>query len=330
MASTILFVDSFDHYTTNAQFLKKWTSGSNNPAPTTVGRNGTKGMRLNGFGSILEKGIPNTAEGGISWAYKPSGFNGNLLYVQNAIEPHLRFYTDSGGHIRVDRWNSTNLGASSKSLSIGVYYDIEIHWLIHASAGKVDVWVDGDLWLSITGANTKGLNAAVVDFVRFFGVGATDDLDDVVIWSGDTPLGPNRVECLLPSGNGATSNLVGSDADSTDNYLHVDEATPDDDSTYVESSTPGDKDTYACSNLSSATGAVLAVQISAYARKTDAGARSIVTIARSGGGTEEDSSPVGLPSTYGYLSDVRPTKPGGGAWAVADVNAAEFGVKVDA
>jgi hypothetical protein len=136
------------------------------------------------------------------------------------------------------------------------------------------------------------------------------------------------VECLFPNGNGASSQWVGSDGNSTDNYLLVDEAAPNDDTDYVTSATVGDKDTYAYSNLTPGSGSVYAVQIAAWARKTDVAERKIATIARTT--SEQDSADRTLATTYTYYLDVRNTRPGGGAWSISDVNGAEFGVKVTA
>ena len=105
---------------------------------------------------------------------------------------------------------------------------------------------------------------------------------------------------------------------------------PNDDTEYVESSTAGHKDTYAYGNLATASGTVYAVQPVPYAKKNDAGpSRSIVSVARLSG-TEEDSAVKTLSTSYAYFGDIRATKPGGGQWTIADVNSAEFGVKVNA
>jgi hypothetical protein len=123
--------------------------------------------------------------------------------------------------------------------------------------------------------------------------------------------------------------LAGSDGNSTNNYLLVDEATPNDDTDYVSSATPGDKDTYAYSNMNATAGTVFGVQPVPAARKDDAGARSIVTIARLSG-TEVDGPVKTMATTYAYYADMRETKPGGGSWSISDVNSAEFGVKINA
>jgi hypothetical protein len=76
-------------------------------------------------------------------------------------------------------------------------------------------------------------------------------------------------------------------------------------------------------------GTIHGIQILPYAKKTDVGARSLVSVARHSG-SETDGPVKSLSSAYTYLPDIRETKPGGGAWAIADVNGAEFGVKINA
>jgi hypothetical protein len=166
------------------------------------------------------------------------------------------------------------------------------------------------------------------------GVISLTDFDDLYVCdgTGSAPandfLGDCRVEAIFPSGNGNSSVLVGSDGNSTDNYLLVDEAAPNT-TDYVESSTVTDKDTYAYGNLAATTGTVFGVQPVPFAAKTDAGTRSIVSVARVSA-TEVDSAAKTLSTTYTYYPDVREAKPGGGAWAIGDVNGAEFGVKINA
>jgi hypothetical protein len=143
--------------------------------------------------------------------------------------------------------------------------------------------------------------------------------------------GDCRVEAIFPNGNGNSSVLVGSDGNSTDNYLLVDENPPNSDTDYVESSTVGDKDTYNYGSITSAFGVVHGVQICPFVKKTDAGVRSIANVARSSG-TEADSASQALAATYGYLPTIKEDDPStpGSRWTVAGVNAAEFGVKVTA
>jgi len=138
-----------------------------------------------------------------------------------------------------------------------------------------------------------------------------------------------QVFTSAPNGNGNSSDFVGSDADSTDNYLLVDDAgAPDDDSTYVESSTPGDKDTYAFGNLPASAATVHAVGVKVIAKKIDVGAPDLIAVARSST-TEDDSPSLGVGTTYIARQGIFEEDPNtSAAWAPAAVDAAEFGIKV--
>jgi hypothetical protein len=140
--------------------------------------------------------------------------------------------------------------------------------------------------------------------------------------------GDIKVPALVPNGNGNASQLLGSDGNSTDNYLHVDELSPDSDTTYVESSTVTNKDTYTYQDLTSASGTIYAVNVLPYARKTDAGARSIRTLARLSGTEVDNGTDLVLGSSYVYHDTMYEEKPGGGDWTVSDLNSTEFGVQV--
>jgi hypothetical protein len=251
---------------------------------------------------------------------------------------------DTSGHIVAKRAgpNGTTLGTSTNAMSVSQWYYIEAKVKTDNTTGTVDVKVNGVTWLTLSSQDTQVTANAYVNLVGFgadpvSATGMQQDIMDMVVLdtAGSAPtndfLGDVRVEGILPSGNGNTSQLVGQDANSTDNYLNVDEDAPgaDDDTTYNESSTVGDKDTYNYPSLTPTTGTVFGVQISPHAKKTDAGTRSIVSVARLSG-TETDGSTQTLNSSYAYLPDVRETKPGGGVWSISDVNSAEFGVKVSA
>jgi len=152
--------------------------------------------------------------------------------------------------------------------------------------------------------------------------------DDLYLTDSTDFLGDCRVECLIPSGNGNSSQWVGSDATSTDNYLLVDETSLDGDTTYVEADSVGDKDTYAMDDLETAAGTVYAVQTILAQRKTDAGSRQVAPVLRHSG-TDYDGTSVSVGDTYAFGIEIEEQNPGtSSAWSIADVNAIEFGAKV--
>lgn len=275
--------------------------------------------------------------------------NGNPVMLLGFYEVgngfHVGVWIDSTGHLLVRR-GTTTLDTSTYIPPTSDFVYVEFKATVHDSTGAYELRIDGTDILSDTGVDTRNGGTGIVDRINFSGgvnsgdgavfAYAIDDIymcDSVDSGIGGIPnddfLGDVRVESRLPSGNGATSNLLGSDGNSTDNYQLVDEVPPNGDTDYVESGTVGEKDTYAYGDLSASTGTVFGIQLLPYARRTDAGARSICTIARLSA-TEVDgpNQPLGSAYTYRDLWDVREAKPGGGAWTITDVNAAEFGVKV--
>jgi hypothetical protein len=235
-------------------------------------------------------------------------------------------------------FNGTAIGGTYTLIpAAGQWYYVECKFVIDPTVGSCELRIDGVSLLTTTGQDT---NVSANAYANSFQLGSTNDntpnpfVDDLYICDGtgsapnNTFLGDVRVEYRVPNGNGNSSQLTGSDGNTTDNYLLVDETgNVNDDTDYVESGNVGDKDTYAFENLVSTAGTVYGVNVMPTVRKTDAGARSIKTIARLSG-TEVDGPEQILGTGYALMTDIRETKPGGGAWTISDVNSAEFGLKV--
>jgi hypothetical protein len=192
----------------------------------------------------------------------------------------------------------------------------------------------------LTSQDTKNTANATANGVRLgtsaSTPGADWDFDDLYICDGagstnNNFLGDCRVDAFAANGNGNSSQLTGSDGNSTDNYLLVDDATTiDDDTTYVEHATVGNKDTYACANMSHTPTSIFGVQVCANAKKDDAGAKSLCTVTRSGG-ADTDGATQALSTSYTYYREILEQDPNGPiAWTATNFNAAEFGIKVAA
>lgn len=341
---TLLFIDSFDHYAT-ADILTKYDDVTNANANTQTIESGgrfTNRLKNTNSSNYQTKIIPVARQTLIAGrAFNIQGTiatNRTLIaFYDGASTLHtdVRFTTDN--KIIVTR-NATQLG-SAINTTANTWHYIELKVKIDDTVGTYEVRLNGVSIISGTGADTRNAGNATADRVRF-GPSVTNNatiaewIDDVYICDdqGSTNndfLGDVRIEALFPTGNGNSSQLVGSDANSTDNYLLVDESAPNSDTDYVESSTVTDKDTYVMGNLTSTAGSVYGIQIMPFAKKTDAGVRSIKSVTRLSA-TEEDSADKTLSTGYTYYPDIRETKPGGGAWSITDINNAEVGVKVSA
>jgi len=337
----LLFVDGFDHYAF-ADKLTKWTSlVSSNQGSMATGRFGTGQLALVGAGATQNCGwIKQNLVGtnatwvvGFAWQATIFGANTVVRLFDTGGTAHLELRTVAGGQITVCR-NGTVLATSATVFATNTWYYLELKGLID-DAGSYEFRVDGVTNLSGS-ADTR--NAGVTNCGGLC-IGSTSGgqnhqrFDDLYLLdgAGSAPnndfLGDVRVTAIMPSGDGNSSQWVGSDGNSVNNSLLVDETTPAT-ADYVESSVVGDKDTYAFGDIASS-GTVYGVQFAPYAAKTDAGSRSIVSVARLSG-TETDGSVKALSVSPGYLLDIRETKPGGGAWTASDINSAEFGIKVNA
>lgn len=255
----------------------------------------------------------------------------------------LTLWTDNGvtSHLRLKYWGGTmylNRGtteiATAPMFGIGEDHYVELSGTIHDSTGHAVVKVDGVTVIDFTGDTRNGGTLTDIDAVSFGPqYQSTTVISDIYICNsaGSAPtntfLGDVSVEMLSPSGNGNSSVLVGSDADSTDNYLLVDEIPPSS-ADYVESGTQGDKDTYVMGNITGTPTTIFGVQISSYAAKTDSGAKFSRPVVRSGT-TDYVGSSKTLSTGYLARQDVWETDPDtAAAWIEAGVNAAEIGFEV--
>lgn len=337
------FFDSCgDHYATITQ---KWNS-ANCAIGSAGGRFGTNGITLSSAdvvgAPLLTKTLDSQTGWTIGFSYRKStvGVGQTEVRMLDGGTTHLFMHAQTDASLQLYRGDSTYLGGTTAGYVVaGSTYYIEIKFTIHDTTGILELRINNNVIFSLTNQDTRnGGNASVNGFSWGTGLGSGDDryyIDDVYLCdnTGGTPydtfLGDSRVQVLMPSGNGNSSQLLGNDGNSTDNYLLVDETTPNSDTDYVESAVVGQKDTYAYGNLTPTSGTVHAVQPCMFARKTDAGVRSIASIARHSG-SEVDSANAALGTSFAYYTDIRTTKPGGGAWSVSDVNGAEFGMKVTA
>lgn len=353
---TLVFMDGYD----DGLFVMKGSgtvlSGTNPPAaPTAVafGRTGVNCLRQNA--GTASTGIAKTTRGlraseehatvtvGVAWrpsllgVFNTASIGLVALLSDSAATSHVCVSTTSGGALELRRGlaGGTLLASSSAGVVVAnEWHYVELQALLSDTVGTATLRLNGVTvaWFS---GDTK--NAGTKTVFDSFGFGSplngngTADYDDLYVCNGagsvnNTFLGDCKVETLLPNGNGATSAWVGSDGNSTDNYLLVGEEPPSM-TDFVQSATVGATDTYAHTNLATGTGTVAGVQVAVYA-KTDAGAANVAPVARSGA-NEAPGTTAALSTTVSAPHSVFETKPvDGGTWTIADVNAGEFGVKV--
>lgn len=171
-------------------------------------------------------------------------------------------------------------------------------------------------------ASTSAVPCAWCDWYM---VDTTDAVDPVDF------LGNTRILFCNPNGTGNYSQWVNSSGNSTNNYQRVDENSPNSDTDYVESDTATEKDSYTFEDIAT-TYTIRAVGVHCRARKTDVGSRELKAFTRISGTDYEGVSHV-LQTTYvtgDCTSDFWANSPATSTpWTPAELNGAEFGIKVE-
>lgn len=334
----LLFCDGFD----DGLFTKKWSVISATVV-AAAGRNGTSGVFFDASGDSLRRAIPPTSTVFLGLAFKKLTFGTTIgiasLWSDLGANIQLCLSIEANGVVAVRRGdrNDPVIISSPTPLVPNVWYYLELKATLNDAGGTLELRIDGKSVQTYTGDTRKTGSATTFDMIAIEPQSSSSDqwVDDVYICDAtgsinNNFLGDIKIETLYPNADGTNSQLMGSDGNQVNNYLLVDEAGAPVTTDYVSSAVVGEKDTYNFTNLATTTGPVMGVQISNYAIKTDAGSRSIKALTISSGNTATGTS-IPLQTTYNAQLQVQETNPnGGGAWTIATVNAAEFGVEVDA
>jgi len=332
----ILFMDGFDHYV-EADITKKWTSASN-AAYTTMGTTGGRhGGYLGVSGNqgyiykVFSSGLATVYTGFACSIAAYSTGDITLASFRDATVLHLVLCVNSSNILEVRLGSSTGtlIGSGSSVVSESAWHYIEWAVTIDNTAGAVIVKVDGVTEINVSGVDTQngGTATATTLWLGAASNGRVCFFDDLYI-SDSALLGDVRIDTLYPTSDGAHTDFTPSTG--TSHYACVDEPQIGlSDSVY--SSTVGAVDTYGLGDLpSGASGTIYAVQVNNIASKSDAGARSIASVVRSGT-SESTSSATALASTAVDNLAIFATDPATStAWTVSGINGMEAGTKVAA
>jgi len=271
--------------------------------------------------------------------YPPSDSYAVLQFMAGVVAGSCLGVTSAG-----QLWVGANTSIEDSGANVlleDTWYYIEIKMIKSnsSSEGDVIVLVNGVEWINCAAGKdfSYSSGALVTDAIRFRAYGASYDryVDDLYVCdeTGPAPhntfLGQVKIATLYPDGNGNSSNFTGSDADSTDNYLHVDEATPSD-VDYVESDNPTDVDLFTYDDLPETPDSVLGVKLCSRVLTDEAGHRLGCNVSRINS-TNYDGDDFGAgvePTMAETLLALNPDD--AAAWEEADINGIECGVKVQA
>lgn len=263
-----------------------------------------------------------------------SSFGWIGLGSDTATLNHFNITPNSSNQLLVRRAGTT-LATITGAYVAGQWHYLECRVKLHDTLGTVRIKIDGVEKVNLTGQDTKnGGTKSVFDCFMMGTLSGSGrwEIDDLVFMStaGDKNndfIGDAAIEVLYPNGNGDVTNGVGSDGNSTDNYLLIDDTTPSF-TDYVHLPNVGDKDLYQLANAVRTNGVVHAVEVASYLLNTDSGARGAGTIVKSGSTT---TTPVDKALGTAAILDRKQMDKNpdtAAAWTLAEVNALQVGVQV--
>lgn len=333
-ATTFIWIDSFDHYdvTSSTKLAAKGYTVTQAGAGSGTGRYGNGLYMRMGNNVNFQRTLGasySTLYLGIAYRTTSAASNATHIQFREGSTVHLDFRLDSSNRVVITR-NGTTLATASAGLTANLWYYLQIKVVIHDSTGEYEVLVNGSsatLGVSGTGADTRNGGTGIIDNVVIMNnAGINVDIDDLWIYDGGY-VGEVNIQTIYPTGAGNSAQFTPSTGS---NWQNVDETNPNDDSDYNSSSTAGHTDTFVTGDVPATSGSILAVVANGYARKDDAGTRTVKMVARRSS-TDYPGAGQDITGAYAYYREQWATDPStSGDWSRTNVNAAEFGYELDA
>lgn len=236
-----------------------------------------------------------------------------------------------GGNIVVRGPSGTGILTGSTVIATLNWHYVEVYLKIVGTTWTVSTRVDGVTDIpptSLTVSSTSVRQIALIGDRNVMPDSTEYKFDDLYVTDASSPnallLGDSHVRTIYPIADGAHTGLTPNAG--TTHWTQVDETSPDDDGTYVGSDVVGNRDSYDYQTLLPGAD-VKGVQVNLYARKTDAGTRTVAPVVRSAG-TSYVGAAQPLSTSYIDRTAIYDIDPADGAWTIASVNAAEFGAEV--
>lgn len=299
----------------------------------------TRGFQLASSTTLTTIAPPGLSASTVFWglAYRTDLFVAvRCLTLQEGSTIHCGVGFDASGHITIYGAAGTVLATSTAVFPTSAWTYIDIKAVISDTVGSVEVWVDGTSVVSTTGADTKNGGTGVVNTVggRAPTGGANCAWTDIYVLdtAGSAPLndrlGDVAVRIQTADGNGDSSDFVGSDGNSVNNYQQVDETPVSTSTDYNGTALTGKTDLYTYADVPT-TDVPLAYQTYLYAGKSDAGTPPIIKpVTKGDGGTVREEAAITLSTTYQIFCGAwNTTDPDSDALTATNVNAMQVGAR---
>lgn len=281
----------------------------------------------------------------VGWAYRET-----VQASSSNIEANILLFTNAGGTntgaLSVNRttreliWSGGTYKPSGYTVPVDTWLYLEVKYKPHGSQGILEVRINGQTVLSITG-NTTDRSDTNLSRVQLFAAQFKGDtvlmpriqVSDIYVLdttgtSNNDYLGDIRIDRITPMGNGSQSQFLGSDGNSVDNFALVADIEASL-TRYVESNIPDARDLYQMTDLPNDLGNVVAVVPRGLASKKDAvGFGRLSHVLKTPLG-EIVTPPQSLnPGAFTPMYTIHTRTPDNAAWTIADINNMEVGVQV--
>lgn len=257
----------------------------------------------------------------------PSGSDTSIeiLYVENVSFADKAFVSiDQTGHLIMKNGAATVLATGTTALSVDTWYRVEVEIATGTSAAY-EIKINGVSEISGTGNFTTGnaMDYRFGDHTNTISSNPDFFYDNMVVDSAAYP-GAVFVHRMAPAGDGATAQWTSGTAPS--NYTTVNEV-PMLNTNYEMSTTAGAQTTLvslASSASSGIVGTVTAAKVWT-SRREDTSVTSADKVRTIESATTVDTTALDLPITDTNSFSLQSTKPSGGAWTTAALDATQIG-----
>jgi hypothetical protein len=343
---SLIFCEGFDDLDAVEQIDKRYSIDTNSIA-IVDGRHNGKALQFSGFSTSTtyywNLPHPTMSEGVLGFAFRSTSMTGHemIYWVGSAGSNYLLFSQTTGKF----SWDINDTGGtihySDKILLPDVWYYIEVKFKFQASnvLGDNVVKCNGETILEIPAGVTTRLQGGVTScprtaFAYYHSGAGTYAVDDVYLIKTDDGIAPtdylgdSTVTPLYPDGNGTTSDFIGSDGNSVNNYQQF-YTPPSGVVSYVEASGVNDLDLYTMQDINNVD-TVHAVEFVSNAKRTKTGDDiNYRPVFRLGGTNYYGSGLYPSTDSFGYHRKPYGENPDTStAWTENDINNMEVGVGI--
>lgn len=325
--STLLHIDSFDHYDAISELTSKWTGPiPGGSAVLVTGRFGT-GQAIKGTNAFIT--LPDAPFTALTQGvgYNTGNFQNDIFLIQdlsnaNTGNNSLRQLGD--GRLQVIIRNAFVGSPSAIALSLNQWYFVEFQIISVFSGGSNTVsWEARVNNATILSGSTTIAGAAITYATVQLDNGSLTIYDDY--YCTDTEfLGDHPIICLYTNADGSLTGWTPSAAGA--HYLMTKEHNPDEDATYIYSSTPGDQELENLDDIPGPVSAILGGQFLWRTKKSNGGVATITGDVKSGGTTVSTATYYPSADNYLYLRQPYRKSPFTGVdFTATEVNAIQMG-----